>query len=145
MGDWQDGYDSGMWGADGIPYGMDSWSQDYFEEKDEEEYEKLKSNGYQTVEEWNKAGRIIKKGEKGKYLRYLRIRLFLKEQTIESKYSSSPLPEVTENFSEKLHFEESHLAVYFEHFKDAMSWAKNNPGSTLTRAHDRNGFIVKKR
>lgn len=104
MGDWQDGYDSGKWGADGIPYAMDSWSRDYYEEQEEKEYEKLQSKGYQTVEEWNKAGRIIKKGEKGKYLKHLRIRLFSEEQTVKSKYSGMPFQETVEKPDESKRF-----------------------------------------
>lgn len=58
MGDWQDGYDAGLWGIDGIPYGIDSpcWNDDW--EHD------LRADGYKTVAEWNSIGRSVKKAKK---------------------------------------------------------------------------------
>jgi len=32
---------------------------------------------------------------------------------------------------------------YFETFEKAMTWAKNNPGKTITRASDGDGYIRK--
>ena len=32
---------------------------------------------------------------------------------------------------------------YFETFQEAMAWAKRNPGKTITRSPDGNGFIKK--
>lgn len=32
---------------------------------------------------------------------------------------------------------------YFETFQEAMVWAKSNPGKTITRSSDGNGYIKK--
>lgn len=32
---------------------------------------------------------------------------------------------------------------YFETFQEAIDWAKNNPGQTITRATNRSGYIKK--
>jgi hypothetical protein len=34
-------------------------------------------------------------------------------------------------------------SVYFETFQEAMTWAKSNPGKTITRSPDKGGFVVK--
>ncbi|MFC3032889.1 hypothetical protein ACFOEE_10190 [Pseudoalteromonas fenneropenaei] len=124
MGDWQDGYDAGLWGADGIPYGIDSpcWNDDWEHE--------LRDQGYKTVKEWNDVGRSVKKGEEGKYLPCAKIRVFSEDQTVESKFSGQS--EV--NPSDKRHFNS---------FEEAMTWAKKNPGKVIARSPTGNGYIEK--
>lgn len=124
MGDWQDGYDAGLWGEDGIPYGIDSpcWNDDWEHE--------LRDNGYKTVKEWNLLGRSVKKGEKGRYLPCAKIRVFSESQTGPTNFSSNS------NSSED-------GKKHFDTFEKAISWAKENPGKTITRSPDGNGFIEK--
>tara|TARA_Y100000310_G_scaffold27153_1_gene25834 strand:+ start:4531 stop:4905 length:375 start_codon:yes stop_codon:yes gene_type:complete len=124
MGDWQGGYDAGLWGADGIPYGIDSpcWN-------DNCEHELL-DQGYKTVKEWKDVGRSVKKDEKGKYLPCAKIRVFSEDQTLESQFSGQS--EV--NSSDKRHFHS---------FEEAITWAKNNPGKVITRSPAGNGYIEK--
>ncbi len=91
----------------------------------------LRDNGYKTVEEWNKVGRIIKKGEKGRYLPCAKIRVFSESQTIASNFSKG---ETSKIMTDK-HFKTSN---------EAIAWAKKNPGMVITRSPDGNGFITKK-
>lgn len=126
MGDWEDGKDAGLWGDDGIPYGIDSpcWNDDWEQE--------LLSNGYQTVNDWNLEGRSVKKGEKGTYLPCARMTVFNESQTIPSKRSNKG----TEA--------ESDFLRAFGTYEEAMSWAKSNPGKVIKRSPNGNGFVAKK-
>lgn len=101
MGDWQGGYDAGLWGADGIPYGIDSpcWNGNCEHE--------LLDQGYKTVKEWKDVGRSVKKDEKGKYLPCAKIRVFSEDQTLESQFSGQS--EV--NSSDKRHFHSFEEAI----------------------------------
>jgi hypothetical protein len=40
-------------------------------------------------------------------------------------------------------YEAKEESSYFETFKDAMAWAKNNLGQVITRAPDGEGFVIK--
>jgi len=60
-----------------------------------------------------------------------RIRVFSESQTNTSKSHTS------ENASE------SKIQKHFETYDEAVSWAKENPGRTITRSPDGNGFITK--
>ena len=121
MGDWKDGYDAGLWGMDGIPYGIDSpfWNDDWEDE--------LRDSGYMTVKEWNAVGRVIKKGEHGKYLPCAKIRVFSESQTTASTFSN----------------DSDQTKRYFETFEEAKSWAKENTGKVIIRAPNGNGYIEK--
>ncbi len=92
----------------------------------------LRDNNYKTVEEWNKLGRIIKKGEEGRYLPCAKIRVFNESQTIISNFSKS------ENNSELI------VDKHFKKSDEAIAWAKKNPGRVITRSPDGNGYIAKK-
>lgn len=124
MGDWQDGYDAGLWGEDGIPYGIDDpcWNDDW--EHD------LRSSGIRTVEEWNAIGRVVVKGEKGFYLPCARILIFRESQTILSKFNNGSEFDTDEKY-------------YFETYLEAKLWAKENPGVAITRSPTGKGFIKK--
>jgi hypothetical protein len=80
LGDWQDGYDKGIWGLDGMPYGIDSpcWNDNW-------EYQ-LRNQGYMTVVEWVLEGRTIKKGEKGRYLPCAKKYVFRKHKQLQITY-----------------------------------------------------------
>ena len=45
-------------------------------------------------------------------------------------------------FSDDSYYEKKDLD-YFETFQEAMAWAKSNPGKTITRSPDGNGYIKK--
>ena len=124
MGDWQDGYDAGLWGADGIPYRIDSpcWNNDWEVE--------LRNEGFKTVKEWNKLGRKIKKGEKGTYLPCLKITVFNENQTEENRPSNHS--KIYQSGKQ-----------YFKSAEEAMIWAKKNPGKIITRSPTGIGFIEK--
>lgn len=63
MGDWQYGYDRGLWGMDGVPYQNTSHEDyDYPTECDEGGGEIL------SIYEWNQRRRSIKPGSKAKYV-----------------------------------------------------------------------------
>jgi hypothetical protein len=98
------------------------------QEREQEEEEELRNAGYKTVKEWNSVDRSVKKGEKGKYLPYEKIRLFSQSQTIESKFSGQP----EANLTNKRHFQT---------FEEAMTWAKSNPGKVITRSPTGKGYI----
>ena len=78
--DFEWGRKNGLWGDDGMPYGIDtpSWNDDWEHE--------LRAKGYRTVKEWNDIGRRVKKGEKGTYLSCAKIRVFSQGQTLRSKF-----------------------------------------------------------
>ncbi len=123
MGDWQDGYDAGWWGEDGIPYGIDSpcWNDDWEHE--------LRDDGYKTVKEWNSIGRIIKKGEKSMYLPCAKIHVFSECQTIDKKF-----------IDQLINANNKHQ---FQTFAEAMTWSKNNHGATIIPNPTGEGYIEK--
>lgn len=121
--DWQWGKDNGLWGDDGIPYGINSpsWNDDW-------EYD-LRSQGYKTIKEWNSLARIVKDGESGRYLPSSKITVFSESQTTVSK--------------NVIHNDINQSKKYFATFGDAKSWAKKNPWRAITRSEDGKGFIEK--
>lgn len=123
MGDWQDGYDQGIWGLDGIPYGIDSpcWNDNWENE--------LLYKGYMTLQQWNFEGRTVKQGEKGIYLPCAKIHVFRESQTIISDLSNY------DNIDQ--------AKKYFETYGEAFTWAKKHPGKIFTRALDGIGYIEK--
>ena len=119
MGDWEDVFGSAGMSEDFAPWDSPCWNDDWEHE--------LRNDGYKTVKEWNSVGRSIKKGEKGRYLPCAKIRVFNESQTTASSFSNNS----------------DQTKKYFETFEEATSWAKENPGKTITRAPDGNGYIEK--
>ena len=105
-------------------YDNPCWNDDWEHE--------LRDNGYKTVKEWNSLGKVVKKGEKGKYLPCAKIRVFSESQTTTSNYTGNS------------DFSDSGISKCFDTFNEAMSWAKENPGKTITRSPDGKGYITKK-
>lgn len=127
MSDWEDFCDSMGWAND--EHATDRLI-DYIDRGNEkEEEENLREDGYKTVKEWNAIGRSVKKGEKGKYLPYAKVRVFSESQTVESRISNQ-----AQNLTNKRHFQT---------FEEAMLWAKSNPGKIITRSPAGEGFIEK--
>lgn len=127
MSEWEDFCDSMGWANDG--YATDRLI-DYVDRGNEKEKEdNLRENGYKTIKEWNNIGRNVKKGEKGIYLPYAKIRVFCESQTVENRANHQ-----INNIDKKCHFQT---------FKEAMLWAKSNPGKIIIRSPYGEGFIEK--
>lgn len=104
--------------------------------RDDELYDwkqKSRDNGRKTLKEWNLVGRSIKKGEKGKWSDATFTRCVFSESqtTIDSFINREKAPVSTEQ-------------AQFQTYEEAVSWSKANPGRTITRSPDGNGFIIKK-
>lgn len=127
MSEWEDFCGSMGWAND--EYATDRLRNYIDRGHDEEEEEILRENGYKTVNEWNAIDRRVKKGEKGIYLPYVKIRLFSESQTVESRINNQ-----AHNLTNKRHFQT---------FEDAILWAKSNPGKGITRSPTGEGFIEK--
>lgn len=111
MGGWQ--RDMSMRG-DYSPWDNPCWNDDWEHE--------LRENGYSTVQEWNRMGRTVKEGEKGRYLPCARVTVFRESQTVPRDPS---------------------IPLHFETYQEAVEWALENPGSSITRSPDGKGFVSK--
>ena len=118
MGDWQNIMSMS---GDYSPWDSPCWNDDWEHE--------LREDGYLTVQEWNALGKIVKKGEKGMFLPCARIMVFRETQT-------EPSPRAVKGT-------DPNASLYFETFSEAMDWAKQNPGQSISRSPDGNGFIAK--
>lgn len=119
MGDWED-----VFGPEGMKGDFAPWDNPCWNDDDEQE---LLAQGLKTLQEWNDIGRVVKKSEKGIYLRCARKTVFWESQTISRNKNTY----------------ENGLEVDFSTFIEAIAWAKNNPGQTITRSPSGKGFIKK--
>ncbi|MGE6171029.1 hypothetical protein ACLHZW_17480 [Aeromonas media] len=113
MGDWEDVFGESGMQADFAPWDSPCWNDDWEHE--------LRENGNLTVREWNREGRGIKKGEKGRWLPCAKVTVFAEAQT----YA------ISDN------------KMRFDTFREAMDWAKAHPGVSITRSHNGEGFVEK--
>jgi len=127
MSDWEDFCNSMGWAND--EHAIDRLRNFIDSGNEIDKEENLREDGYKTVKEWNAIGRIVKKGEKGMYLPYAKIRLFSESQTVESRVNNQ-----AHNLTNKRHFQT---------FEDAILWAKSNPGKVIIRSPTGEGFIEK--
>ena len=117
MGDWQNIMSMN---GDYSPWSSPCWNDDWEHE--------LLADGYRTIQEWNALGRIVTKGKKGMFLPCARIMVFSESQT-----EPSPQAAHHANQGEPLHFKT---------FAEAAAWAKCNPGRSVSRSPDGDGFIA---
>lgn len=104
------------------PWDSPCWNDDWEHE--------LRAKSHNTSQEWNQLGRIVKKGEKGRFLPCARITVFSESQTEESKIK--PILNTPNDTS-----------LHFESFEDAKNWSIKNGGAVFTRSPWGNGFIPK--
>lgn len=118
MSDWQN-----IMSMDGdySPWDSPCWNDDWEHE--------LRDDGYMTVQEWNKRGKNVTKGAKGRFLPCARITVFEESQT-------EPSPQTARRPTQS-------TTLHFGTFGEAMTWAKANPGQSITRSPDGEGFIAK--
>lgn len=110
------------------PWDSPSWNDDWEREQEQKQREELIGEGYRTIQAWNALGRVVKKGETGVSLHYDRVTLFGEEQTEASPRGSNSIDPTG--------------SLHFRTYVDAIEWAKRNPGRSITRSQDGNGFIT---
>lgn len=116
MGDWQN-----IMSMDGAYAPWDSAGWNDVEDRKRELYEE----GYMSAAECKAAGRIIKTGAKGLFVPF--VGHFFKEEDLDP--ITSPVDLASE--------------LRFETFEEALDWARDNRGRSITRSPDGCGFVSK--
>ena len=113
MGGWEDIFGEAGMQADFAPWDSPCWNSDW--------EDALREKGNLTVKEWNRKGRKVKAGEKGRWLPCAKVAVFSEAQTYAVNGNK----------------------MRFDTFREALEWAKEHPEKSITRCPISGGFVEK--